>query len=455
LHGAFLIPAAALALGIYYLAKQFCSRPMLAALAAILTPAFLVSGTTVMCDTMMLAFWVWAVIFWLRGTKQNDGLSFLISAVLITICSLTKYFGMALLILLPVYTIMQKRKVGPWLLFLLIPAVVLAGYHWVTHIIYGRGLLLDAASYAIDQRWIGSTELSLKGLIGIAYIGGCLITVLFYIPLVWSMRFTGAIILASVILVFLVILSARACDFPISPPVGNKWSFLIQLGFMIAGGLSLLALAVEDFRKCKNAESLLLGLWIWGTFIFAGFVNWTVNARTILPMAPAMGILLMRRIDQRSEKSQGGAIWRFIWPLVPAAVIGLLATYADYTWANTGRSAAKTIQEKLANRLDRLWFQGHWGFQYYMEAIGTEAYDYDKPQPRRSDIIIAPSNNTNATMLPESMVQLAGTFQYKPYRNLSTMSIYTGAGFYSAQGVQLPYVFGPARPEIYYVLYRR
>ena len=271
LHGAFLIPAVALALGIYYLARQFCSRPVLAALAAIFTPAFLVSGASVMCDTMMLAFWVWAVFFWLRGTKQNDWLSFLISVILITLCSLTKYFGMALLILLPIYTLMQNRKVGIWLLFLLIPVVVLGAYHWVTHIMYGRGLLLDAASYAVGQTWVGSTELFLKGLIGIAYMGGCLIAVLFFIPLLWSMRFTVAIVLASVVLLFLVIFIAQACDLPVSPPVGNKWSFHIQLGFMIAGGLSLLALAVEDFRKYKNAESGLLGLWILGTFIFAGF----------------------------------------------------------------------------------------------------------------------------------------------------------------------------------------
>ena len=55
LHLAFLIPAVAVALGAYYLGRRFCSRPALAATIAVLTPGFLVSSLTVMCDTLMLA----------------------------------------------------------------------------------------------------------------------------------------------------------------------------------------------------------------------------------------------------------------------------------------------------------------------------------------------------------------------------------------------------------------
>jgi 4-amino-4-deoxy-L-arabinose transferase-like glycosyltransferase len=55
LHFAFLLPAVAAILGTHRLARRFCSLPMLAALATLFTPVFLVSGTTVMCDVMMLA----------------------------------------------------------------------------------------------------------------------------------------------------------------------------------------------------------------------------------------------------------------------------------------------------------------------------------------------------------------------------------------------------------------
>lgn len=71
LHIAFLFPALVAGLGFYYLANRFCSQPVLAALTAILSPGFLVSSTNVMCDTMMLAFWIWTIYCWMRGLEDN------------------------------------------------------------------------------------------------------------------------------------------------------------------------------------------------------------------------------------------------------------------------------------------------------------------------------------------------------------------------------------------------
>src|ERR1019366_6512114 len=59
LHAAFLLPAIAAVLGTYRLAQKFCSRPVLAALATLFTPVFLISSSTVMCDVMMVAVLVW------------------------------------------------------------------------------------------------------------------------------------------------------------------------------------------------------------------------------------------------------------------------------------------------------------------------------------------------------------------------------------------------------------
>ena len=64
---------------------------------------------------------------------------------------------------------------------------VLAGYQWVTHLLYGRGLLSDAAAYAAEHRWVGIAYF-MKGLVGLTFTGGCMITALFYAPLLWSRR---------------------------------------------------------------------------------------------------------------------------------------------------------------------------------------------------------------------------------------------------------------------------
>ena len=38
---------------------------------AVLTPGFLVCGSSLMCDVPMLAFWVWSVVLWLRGFDEK------------------------------------------------------------------------------------------------------------------------------------------------------------------------------------------------------------------------------------------------------------------------------------------------------------------------------------------------------------------------------------------------
>src|SRR4029077_10652084 len=60
-------------------------------------------------------------------------------------------------------------------------------------------------------------------------------------------------------------------------------------------GIGILALAVSDLIQQKTADSLLLSLWVFGTFFFATTMNWSITSRTILPMAPAVVILLIRQ----------------------------------------------------------------------------------------------------------------------------------------------------------------
>jgi len=452
LHIAFLVPAAMAAMGIYYLARQLCCQPVLAALAAVLTPGFLVSSSNVMCDTMMLALWIWSVVFWLRGIKTNKQLNLLFSAFLIAACALTKYFGIALLPMLFVYALMQKRSLGLWSLYLLIPVIILAGYHWATYILYGRGLLLDAADYATQKRWMSSSEIFSKGLVGLAFAGGCALVVLFYSPLLWSRRFLLGGIALTVLLIFVIMSLSKTSKFPIRNDDGLRWVFLGQFGLMATAGISVLVLAGMDLWKYRNADSLMLLVWVVGTFIFAVFINWTINARSVLPMIPAVGILLVRRINRRSENRQLVKSLRSLWPLVLAAVIALSVCWADYSLAGTARNAAERLNEKFENWPKTIWFQGHWGFQYYMEAEGYQALDFKDCRAVPKDIVIIPSNNTNVMSLPENMIRLNEVLQFSPLRWLATMNRSLGAGFYTDIWGPLPYVLGAVEPEKYYVL---
>src|SRR5260370_6947501 len=98
------MPALALILGTYRLAKHFTRFPLLAGLATVLTPGILVSACSVMCDTMMLALWVWAVILWIEGLEPRKAWYLAGSGVLIAAGPLPKYFGASLIFLLAAHS---------------------------------------------------------------------------------------------------------------------------------------------------------------------------------------------------------------------------------------------------------------------------------------------------------------------------------------------------------------
>ncbi len=448
LHLAFLLPAIGVAAGSYFLAKRFCSRPFLAACAGIATPVFLVSSTNIMCDTMMLAFWVWAVFFWTEGLEQNRPSFLFISSILVSLCALTKYFGISLIPLLMVYSLVKKRKPGVWVLYFLIPAAVLAGYQWATNVLYGRGLLLDAASYATASRVRQGRQVFENLITGLTFTGGSIAIILFYIPLIWSKKAQWILVASIAVTILLLSQLGMIGKFSLVHNSNIRWNTIIQFGVFAVTGASILALSLGDIWKNRNTDSFLLFLWIAGTFIFASSINWTVNGRSILPMVPAVGILLARRIEHRGSSSRSPI---FVWPLLPAAILALLVTWTDYRFAGSARQAAHEINALYKDIAGNRWFQGHWGFQYYMEKEGAKPLNMKQLMLYPGDIMVVPSNNTNIYALPGQYFRIIQTFTPPSLSWISTMHASVGAGFYSDIWGPLPFAFGPVPPEKYTV----
>ena len=148
LHIAFLLPAIGAVCGTWFLARMFCRDALAAALIALATPAFIVSSTNVMCDTLMLCLWIWSIGLWVEGIRSAENRWLCGAAFLIAAAALTKYFAICLIPLLGVYSVVYRRKPVWQLAWLLIPVALLSGYQFVTWKMYGRGLLSDAASFA-------------------------------------------------------------------------------------------------------------------------------------------------------------------------------------------------------------------------------------------------------------------------------------------------------------------
>lgn len=452
LHAAFLLPAIGTICATWFLARSLCRQ---AVSAALVTPAFLISSTSLMCDTMMVCLWTWAIALWIQGLNSAKGRWLGLASLLIGAAALTKYFAISLLPLLAVYTVLRERKITWRLAWLLGPIALLAGFQVWTWQRYGRGLLSDAAAFAweiaavpgpgatFSQETVGS-----KIVVALSFAGGSLFPVLFCAPWLWPKRGLAAAAVFG--------LATSACvRWVLSPqqlvslhmPAGFTLTSAGQLGLFTICGALVLWLALNDVVKHESADACLLAMWVLGTFGFAGFVNWTCNVRSMLPIAPVLGILVVRRLEERPRQAVRWLGWR--WALAPALAIAVMVAWADLCLANSARVAAAHIAAVFESESGTIWFQGHWGFQYYMRGKGGREVDLRHPACHPGDVMVIPDNNTDVFFYSPEFMALESELKFPTCRWISTLQSTTGAGFYSAIWGPMPFVFGAAPPETY------
>ena len=447
LHLAMLLPAALVGLGTAKLAARLDAPPILAAAAAVLTPAFVVSSTNVMSDTAMLALYVWSVAWWVEGMQTHRQRYFALSALVAALALLTKYFALSLVPLLAVYTLTQRRGWDARLLWLLMPLTALVAYEWVSEAMYGQSLFTGAAGYAAQHGGAGDASVLSQLIVALTFTGGCLFPLVFYAPLALSRR---AMLLGVAVLIGCLFIPLTYSGFvpdSLREHVALPWTGTLFAGLFIATGLYILVFAAYVVSQRRDADAVLLLLWLLGTFVFSAFVNWTVNARTLLPMAPPAGIMLARLIAPHLTALPR---WQLLLPAALAATWSIWVAAGDYGFAQAAKSAATAIAEAYPteNTQDRrLYFEGHWGFQHYMEAAGYEPLDYAAPAIKPGDWLAIPANNTNLMYFAEAQPVREVSFGM-PW-GVATINLRLGAGFYSHFYGPLPYVPARVPPETY------
>jgi len=292
-----------------------------------------------------------------------------------------------------------------------------------------------------------------KALVDLSFLGGCILSPLTFAPLLWPRKKILVVCLLSAIGGFLIATGRIRLGEILWPHDFYQHWFLVgaQMTLFIAAGFSLLVLAAADTWKHRDAGSLLLMLWVFGTFIFTGFVNWIINARSLLPLVPAAGILLARRVDELQTTSTR---WRPIALALPFAIAGAISlwlTWADTKLANSARTAATVIAQKTRDQPGTVWFTGHWGFQYYMELLGAHPVVVNDPPHRPGDYLAVAGDRAFFELRPR-FITSSDVIQVPVNLGITTTESNLGAGFYSSDLGPLPFAFGPVPPERYTLL---
>jgi hypothetical protein len=445
LHLAFLIWPIMAVLGTFALARRFCREPFTVALLTLFTPVFLVSATNVMCDVMLVALWVWSIECWLTGLDRRSWPLLTLSAILVAAAALTKYFGISAVLLLALYTIVRDRRLAGFTGLLVIPAAALIGFQLATKSQYGVGLFGDAVSISPPIGKIGPGWFA-QFLTGLAFTGGCLISAPFFLPRQPRKFWLIAIIS---IVVFFLLFCFFVPLFPFYALGSNTSAVWIEGGIFATIGAGILALGLADLVRHRDADSLFLLLWIVGTFTFASFCNWSISGRAILPMAPAVAILVMRWRDAVNSKPDH--VMLSVVRILIVATLSLVIAGADYRQAKTGQEASREFQTRFQRENMTVWFESHWGFQYYMEQWGAKALDAFNSETFSGDVLVFPLNNSSVFPVPMENISPPETIKVSTLPLVSTHGRGTGAAFYSSSRGPLPWAIDHVAPETYFV----
>jgi hypothetical protein len=145
---------------------------------------------------------------------------------------------------------------------------------------------------------------------------------------------------------------------------------------------------------------------------------------------------------------------KLVVPLAVSAAVAFWVTWADANLANSARVAAQHVRDHLSRPGINVNFEGHWGFQYYMQAYRYQTVNFRDFRVGNGDLVVIPANSSYAEVqsIPANVVASQEAFNLPVKGGMTTMNRDWGSGFYSDAWGPLPYSFGRALFERYTVL---
>jgi hypothetical protein len=215
-------------------------------------------------------------------------------------------------------------------------------------------------------------------------------------------------------------------------PVDTPWVLAPVAGLSAAALIDVLVDAVER----KDDTQLTLGTWLFLAFPAAIYVH--LPAKYLLASAPAAAILVARAMVASPRLARP----TLILATTASAILGVAILQADAAYANVARSAVRSLITPETARGQRVWYAGHWGFQWYAEEAGARYFSIEPPFPEEGDLVVACLNC-------EAHLENHDTEAFAPLHRIRheepggrLMDRLTGAGFFSNTWGYLPWTRG-------------
>lgn len=231
--------------------------------------------------------------------------------------------------------------------------------------------------------------------------------------------------------------------------------FFKQTWVGVFAALSVAAI-VELWRTPRLSDRAVHHAFMFAMLMPLGLILYVhLPAKYLATSIPAAAILIGAEFDALARDLATQPRW--LVALIASiclyfALVGRLVLAADTAYGElTIRAANEFVRHNVA-RNQRVWFAGHWGFQWYATRFGGNALSIDAhPAPR--DLLVTPSKNHDGAYLPDKFPNRAKVDRL--YDNESPVHVMHhgiigsgfGAGFYSNWWGLLPVVVGHGEME--------
>ncbi|MBI5240713.1 MAG: glycosyltransferase family 39 protein [Elusimicrobia bacterium] len=416
------------ALSLYALAARLLRRPLVPTLIILAGPAYLINMGHLMPDKLVAAFGLAGLACFLKALDEDRPAFFPWAGVLLAgalLCKFTAVFA-----LLAVLGAGWGRRPARWLA-------------WFCVLTAAPLLAALAAAYLRGGAWGGVAGSAWRGVsVGLAmsgggffdrlrallaFTGGCGFVTMAWPLLDRSWRRRGLVLLAAAAAVAVLFLPSldRSAVVPHERLLGAVFSF---------GALASLSIFVPLPAR-GHRHGRLLAAWAAAVLVLQLFFYWSIVTRyvafLIIPIVLAQAAALEARLETRALRRT------YAVGLGLTLVLSLALARVDYRYAAAQKEIAALVAEQARGR--RLWFTGHWGFQYYMEKAGAAPLDAlagGWGVLRPGDIAVVPTVNTLVLPPPGPAPGLVLPCpEPVPLRLMGR----GGAGFYSSNFGFLPY----------------
>jgi len=346
-HVAYILFSLIAALSMWSLARRFCERPLLATLAFIAVPAFVVNGNSLEADLPFLALWMLAVAMFVKAVEEDSIWALAVAKIAAILAGLAAYQAILLTPILAVYLLRKRsRWTVAWLVIFAAPAAIVGWqiFEWSTR---GALPLAILAGY-MKTYGLQAGSNKLRSAAALIVHAGWIISPL--IVLAWRAPFSKdrwRWIVAAIV--------AGCAAFYDPNPL-----------FWLSFGCGVLLLA-----SCAGRE--FLDSWVLIFFGASAFLFFAGSARYLLPMAAPVAILAVRAVNVRVV-GVGIAL---------QVALGLALAVVNFEhWGAYRTFAASLPHDK------RTWINAEWGLRFYLESDGGLAMPKNPPL-RAGDMVVS------------------------------------------------------------------